>query len=153
MSAPEAAIRVTIWVALGLYVLAERRGSLRLQAAALSFYLAHVAAVFQFSHGWSHAAAYDYTARRTDEVTGMSIGAGLYVNYAFTAFWAGWVLWLCSGRPVTALGRLGVRAVFLFMVFNSTVVFGVGPVRWYGAALSLVLAGIAISEFQSRKTL
>ncbi|MBX7104084.1 MAG: hypothetical protein K1X57_08375 [Gemmataceae bacterium] len=153
MSAAEAAIRVTIWVALGLYVLAERRGSKRLHTAALVFYLAHVVAVFQFAHGWSHTVAYDYTARRTQDVTGMSVGAGLYVNYAFTVFWAGWVLWLISGRPMSVLGRIGVRAVFLFMLFNSTVVFGEGAVRWYGAILSLVLAAMLLTDLRSRKSL
>jgi hypothetical protein len=58
------------------------------------FYLTHVAAAFHFRHHWSHALAYEQTARQTAEPFGASWGGGLYFNYAFTAVWALDVIWI-----------------------------------------------------------
>ena len=51
-------------------------------------YLSHVGSAFHFHHHWSHAAAYEETARQTAELFGIRSGGGLYFNYAFTCVWA-----------------------------------------------------------------
>ncbi|HEX7379802.1 MAG TPA: hypothetical protein VF278_21940 [Pirellulales bacterium] len=101
-------------------------------------YLAHVACAFAFYHHWSHAAAVERTAEQTALVTGWRWGGGLYVNYVFTAVWLIDVILRWSPRsagkarpwwPATAVGML-----MWFIVFNATVVFGQGAVRWFGLA-------------------
>ena len=94
-------------------------------------YLTHVACAFHFYHGWSHADAYRHTAERTAAATGWQSGAGLYLNYAFTALWLADVL--CWWRPTARrLWPALVQPFLFFMVFNATVVFGHGLVRWFG---------------------
>ncbi len=106
-------------------------------------YLAHVVCAFHFYHAWSHAAAYDETARRTEELFGLRSGGGLHLNYLFTLLWAGDVLWWWlapashEGRPRAAAWAL--HGYMAFLAFNATVVFGTGPVRWAGLA---VCAGV-----------
>jgi hypothetical protein len=115
-----------------------------------AFYLAHVAAAFQFHHHWSHLAAYQETARQTAEVFGANWGGGLYFNYAFTLIWIADVFWWWRtgldgyrARPRWVTGT--VHSFFGFMFFNATVVFGSGFMRWFGVASMLILAVVAAS--------
>jgi hypothetical protein len=84
-------------------------------------------------------------ARQSAEVTGIAFGAGLFVNYAFAAFWlaeASW--WWLAPRGFlarSARARWSSRAVFLFMFVNGTIVFGHGPVRVFGTIAILVVCG------------
>ena len=58
----------------------------------------HVLIAFATVHGWSHRAAFDHTAVRTEEVTGIDWGGGLFFNYAFTLIWiADVAAWWRSG--------------------------------------------------------
>ena len=108
--------------------------------------LAHLAAAFHLVHHWSHAEAELDTARQTEELLGISVGAGLWVNYIFVLTWlidAAWLLFARESylrRPrwltVTIQGFLG------FIVFNATVVFGKGPLRWI-AALAMTVLGFS----------
>src|SRR5262245_16773213 len=50
-------------------------------------FLVHVAAAFHFVHHWSHADAYEATARQTNELTGLNWGGGIYANYLFSLMW------------------------------------------------------------------
>jgi hypothetical protein len=108
-------------------------------------YLVHVAFAFQFLHHWSHAAAVEHAARRTFEVVGFEFGAGVYVNYAFTLLWvADVVLWWrrsLAGRPIAPLYYWLVQAIFGFMMFNATVVFGPAFWKWVaaGALVAIVV--------------
>lgn len=102
---------------------------------------AHVACAFHFLHHWSHAAALKHTAQRTAEVTGWDWPGGLYINYVFLLFWAVDVVrvWreALGRRPVASVWRRGiVHGVFLFMMFNATVVFG--PWHWTAASVVFV---------------
>ena len=100
--------------------------------AGLLVYVIHVAAAFQFRHHWSHAVAFEDTARQTAAQFGMWWGGGLYFNYVFTAVWIFDVIWLWrsadsySGRPrwITA----AIQSFMAFMFFNAVVVFVSGPV-------------------------
>ncbi len=116
------------------------------------FYVAHVICAFAFFHEWSHNFAYAHTAAQTEALTGFRWGGGLYLNYAFTLFWLadtiGW--W---ARDVNSHYRIrgyfwSVHAVFAFMVFNATVVFGPPVWRWVAP---IVGAALAIVYFQSRR--
>lgn len=110
------------------------------------FFLAHVICAFTFYHGWSHAAAYRETARQTGEMTGFRWGGGLFLNYLFAAAWLGDVLWWWLAPTSFARRPRWVAAIwhsfFFFMVFNGAIVFGSGPVRWFGAVICAILAAL-----------
>lgn len=123
-------------------------GSLRarrsLWTVGLVFYLAHVVAAFQLVHGWSHAAAWEETARQTFERTGWRSGVGVWVNYAFTLLWtvdvAAW--WIVGPGYSRRFRRVSfvVQSAFAFLVFNATVVFGPAFWRPVAAACGLIIA-------------
>lgn len=104
-----------------------------------AFFLAHVASAFTYYHHWSHAAAYLATAERTEELTGLRWGGGIYFNYIFALAWladVGW-WWLAPrsfGQRSRVLGAV-LHGFFFFMVFNGAVVFGAGLVRLLGAVI------------------
>ena len=97
MSLGVALTKWTIWVALlgyavGAAGLLVARRSLRWSSDWLVMawtvgcvaYLGHVYSAFQFYHGWSHASAFEETARQTRETVGWEVGEGLFVSYFFT---------------------------------------------------------------------
>jgi hypothetical protein len=103
-------------------------------------YLVHLAMAFQFYHNWSHAAAMEHVR----SVSG--VGEGIFVSHLFTLVWTADVLfwWL---RPDTYarrspwIGR-ALHAFMLFVVFNGTVVYEEGPIRWAGVAMFAELAAL-----------
>ena len=147
-------VALTIWIALALYAAGEH-GRARQPAAAWArpvwllgalAYLAHVAVAFGVHHDWSHAAAYAYTAARTDTLLGLDWGGGLWVNYAFSAIWVGEGLWW-QLRPAHYARRhhawrTSVRGAFLFMIANGAVIFVEGPRRLLGVGMLAVLVWI-----------
>lgn len=167
MSAGELLTRATIWLALAGYgaaittLLQARRQPRWLAAARVLWtvagliYLAHVVCAFQFYHHWSHATAWQETARQTAEVVGRKVGAGLLISYAFTLAWMAdliwwWVAGLESIQQRPRWVTIVWQSFFAFMVFNGTVVFEAGPVRWFGLAL---LLGLGILWILSRRQL
>ncbi len=151
---PPSVVAFTIWTALLLYAAGEYGRTRRPPAAwAKPFWLlgaaaglAHAAAAFAAHHGWSHAAAYAYTAARTDELLGLRWGGGLWVNYAFTILWVGealwWQMWPESHARRPRAWKPAVRGAFLFMIVNGAVVFVDGPGRWLGSAIAAALTAI-----------
>ncbi len=155
MSRGELFTRLTIWLALSGYACGAiihfvRRENLRWQARARWAWtlgclgmLAHVACAFHVYHNWSQTSAYRETARQTAEVFNFNWGGGLYINYAFIAAWVLDVIWWWRGlaaynrRPRYVV--LAWQGFFLFMVFNATVVFKTGVLRWLGIVLCLAL--------------
>jgi hypothetical protein len=132
---------------------AAGRGPARwLWTAACGMLWIHVACAFQFQHHWSHAEAYAHTARQTAACTGLDWGGGLYFNYLLMLVWAFDAAWWWvrprsyHDRPAL-FGRL-VGGFAAFMVFNATVVFGSGPLRWL--ALGVIL-GLAVWAIQRRR--
>jgi hypothetical protein len=106
----------------------------------------HVAVAFDLRHDWSQASAREEIARQTDAVLGVRSGAGLYVNYAFLAWWAAEAAWWW-GRPAAYRARpRALRAAaggfFLLMFVFGAVVFGQGQGRVLGtlAVLAVLLA-------------
>lgn len=155
MSRGELLTRATIWIAIGGYALGVCllllfRESRRWQARARMAWtigclglITHTICAFHFYHDWSQASALHETARQTAEVTGSKWGGGLYINYVFLAAWAADVAWWWRGLElyrhrhwlITAIWQ----SVFVFMIFNATVVFKTGVVRWLGIGLCLGL--------------
>jgi len=106
--------------------------------AMLSF-LVHLAMAFHYYHHWSHADAFE----RTRQVSGT--GEGIYVSYLFTWLWLGDVLWWwlnpsSYSRRAVAIGRT-LHTFMLFIVFNGTVVYETGVIRWAGLIGFGLLAG------------
>lgn len=125
---------------------APRGIELWLWAIGLLLYLCHVALAFQFVHHWSHNEAWQHTAAETAELTGVFRGDGIWANYAFSLIWV-----LDAGRLALAYFRRRSTSrrldrisfvLFLFMVFNATVVFGPALYRWLAipAFLALLIA-------------
>lgn len=148
--------RATIWISLLgylvgslLFALSGRKGQWDSAArvvwtVACASLLVHFICAFQFYHGWSHAAAYRDTARQTEELFDLNWGGGLFVNYALLIAWiADLSWWWRSGvasyrkRPWPLLAAW--HGFFIFIIFNATVVFAAGVVRWLGLVISLLL--------------
>jgi len=152
-----AATYLTIWVALALFVLGESgrsfftRRARAVSAAGFVLALVHTLLAFDVFHHWSHADAVRDTAQQTQEVFGLAVGAGVYVNYLFFAVW---LLDLVFWRRATSASALRwvVRAFYLVIIFNGAVVFAAGWRRALGAALigGLMLAWIPGQSFARR---
>lgn len=143
--------KLSIWLALcayavgaGTLLLARRRSRSITRARfawtlGAAFFLAHVVSAFTYYHHWSHAAAYRETALRTSELTGLSWGGGIYLNYVFALAWLADVAWWWLASESFARRSPKLTAIWqgfmFFMVFNGTVVFGPGPVRWLGVLI------------------
>lgn len=146
--------RVTIWITIAGYVVGavafalSRKRSRWDSVARLAWtiacaaLLAHVAFAFHFFHGWSHGAAYNDTARQTDEVFGLNWGGGLYVNYALVILWMLDVAWwwlrgleAYRNRPWPLVGAW--HGFLIFIIFNAAVVFKTGFLRWVGLCVCL----------------
>ena len=148
------AVAATIWAALILYVAGEY-GRTRPVTAAWArpiwllgafVYLLHVAAAFGIHHGWSHAAAYDYTAARTGALVGLAWGGGLWVNYLFTAVWAAegawWHFWPAHHARRSRAWTTTIRCFFFFMIANGAVIFVDNPRRVLGVGVLAALVWI-----------
>jgi hypothetical protein len=129
---------------------AADRGGRCMWTTGLALYLAHVIAAFHFYHRWSHAAAWEETARQTAEVTGLAWGGGIWFNYAFALVWGTDCLWQWAAalrgwrRP--AWWRWAVHLFMAFMVVNATIVFESGATRWVALAIALALASIGLAQ-------
>jgi hypothetical protein len=98
----------------------------------------HLAAAFHYHDGWSHRAALE----RTRLASG--VGEGIYASYVFSVAWLLDAVWWWL-RPVSYARRsprlaIGLHSFMLLMVFNATVVFESGPIRWLSVAAFLGLA-------------
>ena len=148
--------RGTIWLAIvayaigiGLFGFAQRRRTWlavvrvvwTIGCLAL---IAHIICAFQFYHHWSQESAYRDTALQTAAVVGYNWGGGLFINYAVLI---GWIVdiscWWLSGINSYLHRRwflvLAWHAFLIFIIFNATVVFNRGIVRWFGLVISLYL--------------
>ena len=124
-------------------------------STAFAAFACHMIAAFEFEHHWSHADAYDSTARKTDALTGLDWGGGLYANYAVAIVWLVDVLWWLM-RPSNYLHRPAaiegiVQGFLAFLWFNATVVFGHGPIQPLGAVAFLGLAILGVARLRRKK--
>jgi hypothetical protein len=167
MMSGELLTRSTIWISIAAYAIgcivfavARQKRWVRLAwtigCAAL---LAHFMAAFQFYHGWSHKSAYVETARQTAEVFAINWGGGLFINYAVAGLWIvdvawWWVAGIGSYRRRPWLLTLMWHGFLIFILFNATVVFKNGWVRWIGLLMcwSLCWSWFLISRRRSLST-
>ncbi len=155
-------LRATAWLSIAAWaasewLLASAQRPVRATPARASFTLGalalvlHTGLALHLRHAWSQADAMREIARQTAEVTGLGFSGGLFVNYAFLAFWlaeAGW--WWRSPAAYLRRGSgacWASRAVFLFMFVNGAIVFGHGPVRVFG---TLAILAVCFSWYRSR---
>ncbi|HKI31688.1 MAG TPA: hypothetical protein VKA46_07460 [Gemmataceae bacterium] len=103
-------------------------------------FFVHLAMAFQYVHHWSHEDA----VRHTREVSGL--GEGVYISDLFALLWtadvAAWWLrpaWYARRSPW--VGRI-LHGFMLFIVFNATIVYETGLIRWAGVALFAWLAAV-----------
>jgi hypothetical protein len=140
-------LRATIWLSVLAWAASEvlrrapadrRDGARLLFTAGAVLLVVHAILAFQLTHGWSHGAALAETARRTELMTGVASGAGLYLNYAFIAVWgieaAWWWMAPAGYRHRARVIDRSMFAFFLFMIVNGAVVFAAGRMRVAGAA-------------------
>jgi len=108
--------------------------------------LVHLVCALGCVHGWSQAAAYRHIAAQTLATTGLDWGGGLHVNYAFSLVWLGdTIAWWLKGPawPYRSRGYFWLlHAVFAFMIFNATVVFGPPFWRWVALAVCFMMAAL-----------
>ena len=116
------------------------------------WFVAHVAAAFHFQHAWSHSAAFDYTAKRTAEMTGWNSGSGLYVNEAFLCLWVvDTILWWRDANwTQNRLAYWTIQGIFAFLMLQATAIFG--PRFWIPIALivMVILAWIRANKIRNR---
>jgi hypothetical protein len=110
-------------------------------------YLVHLAMAFEHYHHWSHAEAMRHTEKRS------GYGEGIFASHFFTLLWTADVLswWIGpawhEGRPKWIEWALHVYMAFV--VFNATVVYETGFIRWAGAAM---FVGLLLLAFRVRVT-
>jgi hypothetical protein len=117
-------------------------------------FLWHVAAAFEFYHGWSHRTAMDHTARRTAEVIGLNWGGGVYFNYVALLVWPADALlaWRPAAGSMGAARRRFRRFAFgyvTFLMVNATVVFG--PAFWKPAGAAFAVAWMLLRPARLRE--
>ena len=165
MGLDELVMRSSIWVALALYLVGEitrlrwRAGvpvqARRAQAIwllGIALYALHVLLAFGTFHGWSHAAAYEFTARQTEALVGWRWGGGIFVNHLFSAAWlAELAYWWLAPERYRQRARwidMSVRLFFAFMIANGAVIFASGPQRWAGM---VIVASLLLGFYRHRR--
>ena len=122
--------------------------------AGIALALVHTALAFHLVHGWSHRAAAIATARQTAEMTGWAWQGGIFVNYAFLAYWFADAWWWWTAPSARAARRQGAEtlrlAIFVFMFVNGAVVFASPPGRVVGIAS---IGAVAIAAIARRRPL
>lgn len=135
-------VLLDLWGSPARAVACWKRGAWTAGCAALWL---HVAAAFHFIHQWSHAEAIRQTAEQTRQLTGWAWGGGVYINHAFALLWLMDVVgWWRGGLEFDTRSSVRfwmIHAIFAFMMFNATVVFG--PVHW--RYIGLAFAGLLIA--------
>jgi hypothetical protein len=165
MTDGELLTRLTIWgtlcayaIGAGTLLVAQQRQPWLASArwawtSACAFLLAHIGFAFHHYHSWSHGDAYQNTARQTAELTGLNWGGGIFLNYLLIAAWLADVVywWAAPEQHVQRSPRLTAlwHGFVFFMIFNGAVVFGSGPVRWFGILIS---TGLLVLWWRSRKS-
>lgn len=103
----------------------------------------HLAAAFQFVHGWSNASAVAATAAETQAVLGVAFGGGVYFNYLFGLLWTADVarLWI-TDKPWPRGFAWFLHGYLFLIVFSGAIVFEPGATRYVSLAVLLLAACI-----------
>ena len=109
--------------------------------------LAHSIGTMMTFHQGSQLAAFESTAKQTEQLLGFRFGAGLYVNYLFVIVWladAAIRLLLPKRYPDFPNWYRYVMTGFLvFIAINGAIVFQAGWTRYVGIGCLLFLGGLA----------
>jgi hypothetical protein len=113
-------------------------------------YLVHLAMAFHYYHHWSHADAVSHTQERS------GFGAGIAVSHLFTLAWTIDVAWWWSlpdryGNRPAWVGWCW-HGYMVFVIFNATVVYEQGLIRWAGLCLLAWLAAVQVAAWAARQT-
>jgi hypothetical protein len=135
-----ARISLGFWAVAVLLILRGQPAARLVWTLAWLAFLVHVATAFAYAHHWSHANAF----RHVEEVSGF--GPGIFVSYVFTLTWTADVLWWLLARA-SRDNRPGwlncaLHGFMVFIIFNSTVVYENGAIRWISAAALAALFAI-----------
>lgn len=103
-------------------------------------YIVHLAMAFHHYHHWSHADA----VAHTEAVSGF--GPGIYISHLFTLLWTTDVAYWWW-QPVQHAHRAdwidwSLHAFLAFVIFNATVVYETGLIRWAGLAMFAGLGAV-----------
>jgi general stress protein CsbA len=156
MDAGEFLTRATIWITIAAYTVgsvlfARSHGRARWDAAvrvawtiAVVSLIAHFICAYQFFHHWSQDSALRNTARQTEEVTGLKWSGGLFINYGLLILWIADVAWWWIGGLTSYRARpwpviAAWHGFIIFILFNATIVFKNGMVRWVGLVICAIL--------------
>jgi hypothetical protein len=110
-------------------------------------YAIHFVTAFAKYHHWSHSSAYEHV----EESSGF--GPGIFVSYAFTLLWLLDVLWSWV-YPASYWNRSrwlnrSLVAFMAFIVFNGTVVYESGGIRWVGVVVFVLLTILLLRRLHS----
>jgi hypothetical protein len=167
----ESAVRWSAWPAVICYVVAwglslqpaherSRKAIRFVWTAGWLALVAHVVLALGLVHGWSWSAAYEHTARRTQQLVGWNWGGGVWFNLLTVGVWGADVMKMWLGGPgaersVEAGDERGrwwsfaVQSYIAFMMLNATVVFGSRFAQFTGC---LVCVGLAACVWQQYYT-
>ncbi|MFG0294898.1 MAG: hypothetical protein ACF8PG_03245 [Maioricimonas sp. JB045] len=118
--------------------------------------LLHVLVAFHYAHAWDAAAAWEHVARQTAAVTGWHWGGGLYVNYVFSLLWLAdvGVCWRACvlRRPLPPTYLVILHGLFVFMIFNATVVFGPPVWKWVFPVFAVLSLAVWLIRRRTSRT-
>lgn len=107
-------------------------------AIGAAFALVHAVAAFAMFYGWSQRVALERIAAQTAQLTGLSWGGGLYLNYLFLVVWTADAAWWMASPASFARRRRWIdrltRGFLFFMFVNGGVVFADGWMQAIGGA-------------------
>jgi hypothetical protein len=152
MTRQTARVAVLFWgVAAAALLLNRRTDAKWIWTLACAAYLVHVATAFDRVHHWSHAAAFDHV----QQVGGF--GVGIFVSYTFSLLWIADVAWWWLG-PSSYDSRSrwlegGIHAFMAFVVFNGTVVYESGFIRWTAVLMFISLGILAWLQLVRRDSI
>lgn len=165
-------IAITIYTSLIAYLLAvvfwvsgrRAEGYRTLWTVACTSLWVHAFCAFHFYHHWSHADAVRLTAEQTKAVIGYEYGNGIWYSYLLLLLWMVDVIRLWVQRDPQSASQSGaapdssgstssawywtaftyaVHAYAFFILFNGTVVFEEGAVRWGGIIGTILIVRMA----------
>jgi len=121
-----------------------------------ALFVVHVIAAMHYYHGWSHAHAFEDTARQTRELLGAEFGYGIYFSYLFGVIWVADIawMWLAGAAYYQQLPvlRSSIHAYMLFIALNGAIIFHSGLIRWAGlSAIAIVAVLAAVTWLRSRQ--